>query len=123
LYYSAVFVVSPGVSFLGVASIADGSVAFSPRSSFLFSLALLPVLSRRKYNLARRTFALPTTSILLIFGEWMGKVRSTPMPPEIFRTVIVPLMPAPCFLAITRPLKGWILSFSPSLIFWWTIIV
>ena len=43
--------------------------------------------SRRKYSLARRTTPVRLTSILAIFGECSGNLRSTPSPPTIRRTM------------------------------------
>jgi len=60
---------------------------------------------------------------LAIDGECIGKTLSTPIPSTTFLTVIVAEIPLPCFLAIITPSKIWILSLSPSLIFWCTLIV
>src|SRR6267378_2126686 len=57
--------------------------------------AALPARRRRKYSLARRTRPLRTSSISAIAGECSGKIRSTPTPAEILRTVNVSLMPPP----------------------------
>ena len=43
-----------------------------------FMRAALPLRSRRKYSLARRTLADRTTSIFWTLGECIGKMRSTP---------------------------------------------
>src|SRR5712692_171152 len=48
-----------------------------------------------------------------MMGEWSGKIRSTPTPPEIFRTVKVSRMPPPR-RAMTIPEKSWMRSVSPS---------
>src|SRR5437762_4170908 len=57
--------------------------------------AALPARRRRKYSLARRTRPLRSSSISAIAGECSGKMRSTPTPAEILRTVKVALIPAP----------------------------
>src|ERR1700675_1626221 len=49
-------------------------------------------------------------------GECSGKVRSTPTPYEIRRTVNEARAPSPC-LRMTTPSKACIRSFSPSIIF------
>src|SRR5688500_6641837 len=46
-------------------------------------------------------------------GEWRGKTRSTPTPPETLRTVKVSRMPPP-LRAITTPWKTWMRSLLPS---------
>src|SRR5437867_7058841 len=51
-----------------------------------------------------------------MIGECTGKIRSTPTPSEILRTVKVAPVPPP-FMAITIPWKIWMRSFSPSLTF------
>src|SRR6516225_10072426 len=56
-----------------------------------------------------------------MIGEWSGKTRSTPIPPEILRTVKVSRDPPPR-RAITTPANIWMRSFSPSRTLTWTRI-
>src|SRR5262245_7278919 len=58
-------------------------------------------------------------SILAIFGEWTGKVRSTPSPCTMRRTVNISRMPSPRLL-MTTPAKICTRSFSPSRMRWCT---
>src|SRR5690349_23926574 len=46
-------------------------------------------------------------------GEWSGKIRSTPTPAEIFRTVNVSLTPPPR-RPMHTPSNAWSRSLSPS---------
>jgi hypothetical protein len=46
-------------------------------------------------------------------GLCSGKIRSTPTPADIFRTVNISLIPPPR-LAMQRPSKAWSRSLSPS---------
>src|SRR5262245_55695999 len=57
-----------------------------------------------------------------MFGECTGKVRSTPTPNEILRTVKVSRMPPPC-RRITTPLKICTRSREPSMTRTWTLRV
>src|SRR5882672_1058396 len=75
--------------------------------------AALPASRRRKYSFARRTRPLRTSSISAIAGACNGKMRSTPTPAEIFRTVKVALMPAPR-RAMHTPSNACRRSLSPS---------
>src|SRR5256885_3840166 len=75
--------------------------------------AALPARRRRKYSLARRTRPFRSSSISAIEGECSGKIRSTPTPAEIFRTVKVSLMPAPR-RAMHTPSNACSRSLSPS---------
>ena len=50
-----------------------------------------------------------------MFGEEKGKIRSTPTPLEILRTVNVLVAPSP-LIWITSPRKDWIRSLLPSII-------
>src|SRR5918999_3335368 len=59
------------------------------------------------------------TSIRSIFGECRGKVRSTPTPNELLRTVNVSRAPAPWRL-ITIPSKTWTRRRCPSITWKWT---
>src|SRR2546425_631891 len=72
-----------------------GSVPGTMTPRFSRMRAALPASRRRKYSLARRTRPLRTSSIPAIAGECSGKIRSTPTPAEILRTVNVALIPAP----------------------------
>src|SRR5712691_11307044 len=65
----------------------------SPRCSRM--RAALPARRRRKYSFARRTRPLRTSSTSAMAGECRGKMRSTPTPAEILRTVKVSSMPPP----------------------------
>ena len=57
-----------------------------------------------------------------MFGDKIGKIRSTPIPLEILRTVKD--SPAPEFLRwITKPWKTWIRSLLPSRILTCTLTV
>src|SRR5699024_2697395 len=56
-----------------------------------------------------------TTLMESMFGEWTGKVRSTPMPKDILRTVKVSRTPPP-WRRMTTPLNSWMRSFLPSTI-------
>src|SRR3954469_12386867 len=85
-------------------------VCFLPVS---FMRAALPFSSRRKYSLARRTFAVRSTSILSMIGECSGKMRSTPWPNDTLRTVNVARAPPRC-IPITMPSNTWMRSLSPS---------
>src|SRR3954453_7615805 len=58
-------------------------------------------------------------SILSIFGECTGNVRSTPTPNDCLRTVKVSRTPAPWRL-ITTPSKTWMRRRSPSITWKWT---
>src|SRR6201999_4370312 len=60
-----------------------------------------------------------TRSILAMFGECTGKVRSTPTPNEILRTVKVSRMP-PFWRRITTPWNTWTRSREPSMTRTWT---
>src|SRR5437773_1315877 len=75
--------------------------------------AAFPASRRRKYSLARRTRPLRTSSISAIAGECSGKIRSTPTPAEILRTVKVALIPAPR-RPMPTPSKACSRSLSPS---------
>src|SRR5439155_7560804 len=75
--------------------------------------AALPARRRRKYSLARRTRPLRSSSISAIAGECSGKIRSTPTPAEIFRTVKVALIPPPR-RAMHTPSNACSRSLSPS---------
>src|SRR6266540_3628093 len=75
--------------------------------------AAFPASRRRKYSLARRTRPLRTSSISAIDGACSGKIRSTPTPAEILRTVNVSLMPPPR-RAMQMPSNAWRRSLSPS---------
>src|SRR3989449_6759402 len=68
---------------------------------------------RRKYSFARRTRPFRINPISAIDGECSGKIRSTPTPAEILRTVNVSLMPPPR-RAMQMPSNAWRRSFSPS---------
>ena len=59
------------------------------------------------------------TSILSIFGECSGNVRSTPTPNEFLRTVNVSRAPAPWRL-ITIPSNTWMRWRVPSMTRKWT---
>src|SRR5205809_3522837 len=83
----------------------------SPRCSRM--RAALPASRRRKYNLARRTRPLRTSATSAIAGECSGKMRSTPTPAEILRTVNVSSMPPPR-RAMHTPSNACSRSFSPS---------
>ena len=89
----------------------------APGSSSRRSLmrAALPCTSRRKYNLARRTEPFWDTSSLSIRGLESGKIRSTPTPKLILRTVNVVRALVP-FWRMATPSKTWMRSLSPSLI-------
>src|SRR3989449_5555031 len=76
-------------------------------------LAALPASRRRKYSLARRTRPFRNNPISAINGACSGKIRSTPTPAEILRTVNVSLIPPPR-RAMQIPSNAWSLSFSPS---------
>src|SRR4029453_13578257 len=78
-----------------------------------FMRAALPLRSRRKYSLARRTRADRMTSTFAIVGECSGKMRSTPWPKETLRTVNDARRPPRC-MPITMPSKIWMRSLSPS---------
>ena len=73
------------------------------------------VLLLKKYNLARLTLPLRTTTTLSILGELTGNILSTPTPEEIFLTVNVSET-LPFLLATTTPSKAWILYLFPSII-------
>src|SRR5882762_9955399 len=75
--------------------------------------AALPASRRRKYSLARRTRPFRSRPISAIKGACSGKIRSTPTPAEILRTVNVSLMPPPR-RAMQMPSNAWRRSFSPS---------
>src|SRR3989475_8820329 len=90
-----------------------GSVPGTVTPRFSRMRAALPASRRRKYNLARRTRPLRTSSIAAIAGECSGKIRSTPTPAEILRTVNVSLMPPPR-RPMHTPSKARRRSFSPS---------
>jgi hypothetical protein len=79
-------------------------------------LALLPLLVLKKYNLALRTLPVLFNTMDSMLGEATGKVLSTPTPSEIFLTVNVAVLACPWRL-ITSPLKLWILSLFPSMIY------
>src|ERR1041385_205561 len=80
-----------GASHASCFSAVSGTV--TPRFSRI--RAALPASRRRKYSLARRTRPLRTSSISAMDGACSGKMRSTPTPAEILRTVNVALIPAP----------------------------
>src|SRR6266545_1240173 len=75
--------------------------------------AALPASRRRKYSLARRTRPFRSNPISAISGACSGKIRSTPTPAEILRTVKVSLMPPPR-RAMQIPSNACSRSFSPS---------
>src|SRR5437660_6314850 len=96
------------------ASHAGGcSVSGTTTPRFSRIRAALPARRRRKYSLARRTRPLRSSSISAIAGECSGKIRSTPTPAEILRTVKVSLMPPPR-RPMHTPSNAWRRSFSPS---------
>src|SRR5205823_2795243 len=80
-----------GTSHASCFSVVSGTT--TPRFSRI--RAALPARRRRKYSLARRTRPLRSSSISAIAGECSGKIRSTPTPAEMLRTVNVSLMPPP----------------------------
>src|SRR5712664_2437782 len=86
-------------------------VAVRPRFSRM--RAALPASRRRKYSLARRTRPFRRSPISAIEGACSGKIRSTPTPAEILRTVKVSLMPPPR-RAMQMPSNACRRSFSPS---------
>src|SRR3989441_4280283 len=75
--------------------------------------AAFPASRRRKYSFARRTRPFRINPISAIDGACSGKIRSTPTPAEILRTVNVSLMPPPR-RAMQMPSNAWRRSFSPS---------
>src|SRR5438105_4869778 len=83
------------------------------RPRFSRMRAAFPASRRRKYNLARRTRPFRNSPISAIEGACSGKIRSTPTPAEIFRTVNVSLMPPPR-RAMQMPSNACRRSFSPS---------
>src|SRR5690606_35325036 len=70
-----------------------GELGVQSRSSLI--RAGLPALSRRWYRLERRTSPRRVTSIFWMIGACTGKMRSTPTPKLILRTVNVSLVPSP----------------------------
>src|SRR2546421_108757 len=91
---------------------ARGTVA-AVRPGFSRMRAVFPASRRRKYNLARRTRPFRSSPISAIEGACSGKIRSTPTPAEILRTVNVSLMPPPR-RAMQMPSNACRRSFSPS---------
>src|SRR5438105_5749793 len=83
------------------------------RPRFSRMRAAFPASRRRKYNLARRTRPFRSSPISAIEGACSGKIRSTPTPAEILRTVNVSLMPPPR-RAMQMPSNACRRSFSPS---------
>src|SRR6266566_3743694 len=83
------------------------------RPRFSRMRAALPASRRRKYSLARRTRPFRISPISAIEGACSGKIRSTPTPAEILRTVNVSLMPPPR-RAMQIPSNACRRSFSPS---------
>src|SRR2546430_1857484 len=90
-----------------------GTVSPCPAPRFSRMRAALPASRRRKYSLARRTRPFRSNPISAIKGACSGKIRSTPTPAEILRTVKVSLMPPPR-RAMQMPSNACRRSFSPS---------
>src|SRR2546426_8774959 len=83
------------------------------RPRFSRMRAALPASRRRKYSLARRTRPFRIRPISAIEGACSGKIRSTPTPAEILRTVKVSFTPPPR-RAMQIPSNACRRSFSPS---------
>src|SRR6266566_5290303 len=90
-----------------------GGTEAAVRPRFSRMRAALPASRRRKYSLARRTRPFRISPISAIEGACSGKIRSTPTPAEILRTVNVSLMPPPR-RAMQIPSNACRRSFSPS---------
>src|SRR6266853_2373687 len=101
------------VAHAGGCSVAGSLAGTATAPRFSRMRAALPASRRRKYSLARRTRPFRTSSSDAIDGECNGKMRSTPTPAEIFRTVNVSLMPPPR-RAMHTPSNACTRSFSPS---------
>src|SRR5437016_12528636 len=100
-----------GCSGSGVSGTVISWLPPAPRFSRI--RAAFPAKRRRKYSLARRTRPFRINPISAIDGACSGKIRSTPTPAEIFRTVKVSLMPPPR-RAMQIPSNACRRSFSPS---------
>src|SRR6267378_1078900 len=96
---------------VGSCSAAPPVGTASPRFSRM--RAALPASLRRKYSLARRTRPFRSNPISAINGACSGKIRSTPTPAEILRTVNVSLMPPPR-RAMQMPSNAGMSVFRPS---------
>src|SRR6202521_2534918 len=75
--------------------------------------AFFPTFPRREYSFARRTSPCRTTSILSMRGECKRKLRSTPTPCAMRRTINASLAPLPR-QPMTMPSKIWMRSRVPS---------
>ena len=89
------------------------------RLAQLADASLLADLAAQVVQLGAVDVADRMTSILSIFGECSGNVRSTPTPNEFLRTVNVSRAPAPWRL-ITMPSNTWIRWRGPSITRKWT---
>src|SRR5882762_9317122 len=97
----------------GVGSCSPAPAVGTVIPRFSRILAAFPASRRRKYSLARRTRPFRSNPISAIKGACSGKMRSTPTPAEIFRTVNVSLIPPPR-RAMQIPSNACSRSFSPS---------